>query len=123
MAAGKYDFTIEQGAVFPRAFIVHGRDLTGYKARMHIRKSHDAAETLLELTTENGRITITPGTDSTITLRVDATDTAALALADFHRGAPYDLELVPPDGEGGWDEADAERLLEGIALLSPEVTK
>jgi len=120
MAAGKYDITIEQGAVFERTITVHDRDLTGYEARMHIRKTYDATTPLLTLTSDgvDGRITITPGTDSTITLHVDATDTATLALADFHRGAPYDLELVPPAGED-----DVERLLEGRVLLSPEVTK
>lgn len=64
-------------------------DLTGYTARLQIRKSLNAPDVLLELTTENGGISINP-TAFTITLNISATATAALT---WNEGV-YELEMV-----------------------------
>ena len=114
MGAGIYNTEIEQGAKFTRTITVSDRDLTGYTARMHLRQYKESTDTYLELTTDNSRITITPGSDSVITLTVDATDTDDLSFSK----AFYDLELIPASGE-----ADVERLLEGTITLSKEVTR
>lgn len=113
MPAVNYDIVIEQGATFGLVITHENPDgtpinLTGMTARMQIRDSADDS-LILELTTENGRITL-GGTAGTITLAVTAADTAALT-----RGGVYDLELV--------NGAEVNRLVQGKATLSEEVTK
>ena len=54
MAAGIYNFTIEQGATFTRTFKYKDAegtaiDLSNHEIRMDIRTSIDAESTLLEL--------------------------------------------------------------------------
>lgn len=122
MAAGKLDLLIEQGATFKHTLLVKqgesvdapAADLTGYTARMQIRSAIDAAEPLIELTTENDRITITPATGR-LDLVISATDTAALVPAQFD-AAVYDVEIVSGGGE-------VTRLVQGKVKLSPEVTR
>jgi hypothetical protein len=67
---------------------------------------------VLTLTTENAGITL-GGAAGTITLSATATVTAALT-APF--SGVYDLELVSGGGV-------VTRLLEGVATVSPEVTR
>lgn len=113
MAAGVYDFTLEQGTTFRRTIKV-GMDLTGYTARMSIapKAGQPAAITL---TTGSG-ITITASatpetTPSEILLTITDAQSSGLTLK---RGV-YDLELESTDG-------DVIRLLEGKVTISPEVT-
>jgi hypothetical protein len=116
MAAGNYDLVIEQGATFYQEIIWKDSsetpiDLTGYTARMQVRKTVKSSDTILSLTTENGRITL--GDDAgTITLEVDAEDTAD--LTEFC--GVYDLELEAGDGT-------VTRLLQGQIEVSREVTR
>lgn len=117
MPAGKLDLLIEQGATFKHALVVKQgtsatpADLTGFTARMQIRTDVDAASPIIELTTENGRITITP-LDGRIDLLIDADDTAAMSFD----GGVHDLELVSAGGE-------VTRLVQGKVKLSREVTR
>jgi hypothetical protein len=119
MAAGRLDLTIEQGATFKRTLLLKQGDgasapavnLTGYTARMQIRADVDSTTVLIALTTENGRITITP-LDGRLDLLISATDSAALA---FEAGV-HDLEIVSSGGE-------VTRLVQGKAKLSKEVTR
>lgn len=111
---GNYDFKIYQGATFSRVITWKDEsgalvDLTGYSARMQIRKKIDG-DSIIELTTSNGRITL-GGAAGTITLNISATDTAALLS-----NGVYDLELVASGNI-------VTRLLEGSVTLSREVTK
>lgn len=114
MSAGTYNITIEQGARWTRVLTVEtdgeAWNLTGYSARMQIRKKV-GGDLYVELTVGDG-ITL-GGAEGTITLTIGATDTAAL---DFSSGR-YDLELIPASGED-----DAIRLLQGTVTLSKEVT-
>lgn len=64
-------------------------DLTGYTARMQVRATLAATDTLFDLTTENGGIAL-DATLCTITLNISATDTA---LADF-KTSVYSLEMA-----------------------------
>ena len=84
-------------------------DLTGYTARMKI-KDKVGGTSALELTTENGRITLNT-TLYTITMLISATDTASLTLA---KGV-YDLELVSSTGV-------VTALLAGKVTVEDEVT-
>lgn len=115
MSAGKWDFTLEQGADFGVTITWQDANgsainVTGYTARMKIKESKTSTATLISLTTENGRISL-GGSAGTVTLSISAADTAAL---DFDTGV-YDLELV---GGGG----TVTRLVEGVVYFSKEVT-
>lgn len=123
MSAGALDITIEQGATFNHTLTWHEYDednppnyegdvidLTGYTARMHIRKTKNTDDFLIELTTENGRIALGDAL-GTIVLTIAATDTEQLS---FTTGV-FDLELV--------NGTTVVRLVEGAATLSKEATK
>jgi hypothetical protein len=114
MTAGIYDFTLEQGATFSRTLTYKIDDvavnLTGYTARMKAKRRFDDVSPLINLTTENGGITL-GGSAGTITLTMSATDTAALSFDT----AFYDLELVSGGGV-------VTRLVRGTIALSKEAT-
>jgi tRNA threonylcarbamoyladenosine modification (KEOPS) complex Pcc1 subunit len=116
MSAAYFDFKIEQGATFYQPLVWKDGNgalvnLTGYTARMQIRKTVKSDTTILSLTTENGRITL-GGAAGTILLQVSATDTAALVACC----GVYDLELQASNG-------NVVRLLEGEIEISKEVTR
>lgn len=118
MAAGKLNLLAEQGAVFRRVVRYENPDetpvnLTGYTARMHVRKQPFNATPILELASGNG-ISI-DGATGTITLTIPAT---TMANAPATEKAFYDLELIPPSGE-----ADVIRLIEGKFTIASEVTR
>ena len=115
MSAGKFNILIEQGATFSLPITYEDStgaavDLTTYTARLQARKRASSPATIVEMTTENGRITL-GGTDGTIDLYMLAADTALLQAGEFF----YDLELV----SGG----SVTRLLEGQLTVKPEVTR
>jgi len=110
------DLIIEEGATYSHDLLLKDAagaaiDLTGYTARMYIKAAAGDVATLLELTTANGRITITPLT-GLVSLLISATDTAALT---WSKGV-YDLELV---SGGGF----VTRLLQGAVNVSANVTE
>lgn len=114
----KLKFTIYQGATFPKRLRWKGPlpaqtpiDLTGCTARMQVRAEIGSPTVLLELTTENGGITL-GGTAGTIDLYVGATATAAFTW----EGGVFDLEIEFPGG-------DVRRLAQGSISVSPEVTR
>jgi hypothetical protein len=95
LASGsRFDLVMVQGATFEKAFEYKDStktsiNLTGYTARLQVRSDTDASTTLIELTTENNRITLNDPTTGVIQLYISAADTAALT---FNTGV-YDLEL------------------------------
>jgi len=114
MSAGAYDITCEQGATFSRTLTVkdsngNARDLSGYTARMQVRRTTSSSTTLVELTTENGRISL--NSDGEISLSLSATETAALTDEGV-----YDLEIEDSSG-------NVERVVEGSFNLDLEVTR
>ena len=84
-------------------------DLTGYTARMAI-KNKVGGTVLLSLTTENDGIVINDSA-KTITLNIDATDTAALTWTT----GVYDLEMISPTGV-------VTSLMTGSVAVTKEVT-
>ena len=88
-------------------------NLTGYKARMQVRKRVTDPVVLDELTTENSRIVITDAVNGELELRFPAATSTAYEFTT----AVYDLELVEPDN------ITVHRILEGIFTASPEVTR
>lgn len=116
MSAGKYDFTLEQGATFSRDIVYKDANgaivnLTGYSARMQIRVFKDSSAALLSATTQNGKITV-DGAAGKISVVIAPSDTNAL---DFDK-AVYDLEIESASGT-------VVRLLEGIVSFSKQVTR
>jgi hypothetical protein len=114
MSAGVYDITCEQGATFNRTLTVKdsngdARDLSTYTARMQVRRTTSSSDTIVELTTENSRISL--NSSGQITLSLSASVTAGLS-----DGGVYDLEIE--DSEG-----NVERVVEGIFVLDLEVTR
>lgn len=116
MAAANYDFEIEQGATLLKPIVWKDSagvavNLTGYTAKMQVRKSASSPDVLLEMSTTNGKIQLTPAT-GTITLVFSATTTADIS---WTRGK-YDLELTSADGT-------VTRLIEGEISVSREITR
>lgn len=120
------DLEIFQGAYWSQQILWEDSDgnpvdLTGYTARMQIRKKVTSADELIQLTTGAG-ITLAlvedpPGTPVyNILLELTATQTAALPATPFDHKWYYDLELVPAGGA-------VRRLAMGRADVSPEVTR
>lgn len=116
--AANVDIEHDQGATFIKRFrwetsasLSGYVDLTGYTARMQLRTAIDSPDVVIELTTENGRITL-GGVNGTIDLLIDADDTSPLDAGTYR----YDLELISPT-------AVVVRLVEGKFKLRPEVTR
>lgn len=115
--AAYLDIPIEQGATWTLDISVtddngDAIDLTGYTARMSIRRDADDSTALIELTTANGRISIAALT-GIVTLVLTAAETAAITT--WTRGV-YDLELVSAIGT-------VTRLIQGAVTVLAEVTR
>lgn len=117
MSAAKLKLAIEQGATFRKVLTWKAGtpavpvNLTGCTARMQIRKEIASATPYIELTTENGGITL-GGVAGTISLFISPTDTAAFTWT----AGVYDLEIV-------FSPTDVRRLVYGPVTVSPEVTR
>jgi hypothetical protein len=112
MAAGKYNFTLEQGATFSREITVQdsgsAMNLTGYTPRMQMRSTHDSSTVALSFTAA----VMSPASNGKISLSASATDTAAVEEGIY----VYDLEIE--SGSSG-----VTRLMEGNVTVTPEVTR
>ena len=116
MTAGKLDLIIEQGATFRRELVWKDEgntaiNLTGYTARMQIREHLSSAVPLLELTSANGRITITAA-QGKLMLELNPTLTQSLKAGV----AIYDLEVEAADGK-------VTRILQGQVRIEAGVTR
>lgn len=127
--AARQNLDVDQGSYWSQSLLWKDADgatidLTGYTARMSVRREvTDADPVVISLTTENGRITLglvedTPGgTDLyNILLEIDAADTEDLPTGNEKSVWRYDLEMVPAGGQ-------VHRLLEGKFIVHPEVTR
>jgi hypothetical protein len=117
MPAAKLNLpTIEKGATYRHALIWKNSvgaviDLTGCTARMQVREDFSANDFLVELSTENDRLIITPAAGR-IDFYIDAEDTALL----IGEGGLYDLEIQHGNG-------DVTRLCQGKLIFNDEVTR
>lgn len=118
MIAGVYNITCEQGSTFTRTFSIMEPDgetpydLTGYSARMKIRRDYDSATVLFSATVTNGAITI-DALNGEITVDIGAVDTAT-----FARDGVYDLEIFDPS-----DVDIVYKVVRGRFTLVKEATK
>lgn len=115
MAAAPYRLTFRRGDSYARTFNVTlkatgaPKDLTGYTARLQVRRHADSPTPFLTLTTDPGG-GITLGSSS-ITVTQDTAATAAMKWAV----GVWSLELVAPGGT-------VTPLLAGDAEVLPEIT-
>jgi len=122
MIAGIYNITCEQGTDFSRSCILKYPDpadptgstyllydLTGYTARMQVRRTLESASPEIELTTANSGILL-GGVAGTIEIVMTNTQTAAL-----DSDGVYDLEIISSVGA-------VSRVIQGTFTLDLEVT-
>ena len=111
MAAGSYNFTLEQGSTFSREITVQdsgsAMNLTGYQARMQMRSTHDSSTIALQFD-----VSISNASQGKIQISKAATDTANVEEGMY----VYDLEIE--SGSSG-----VTRLMEGKVTVTPEVTR
>lgn len=86
------------------------RSLAGTQGKMQLRAKIDSADVLLELTTENGGITI-DDVLKTITLNISATASSALTFTS----AVYSLELI--------DGTEVTPFIYGAVTVEKEITR
>jgi hypothetical protein len=119
MAAGRYNFVIEQGTTFTLALQYKDSnsapvDLTGYSGRMQIRPSIGSPTAYLCLSSsiqaDGTGITFPTPVSGTINLFISA---ASSSLLTFNQGV-YDLEIT--------SGSVVTRLIQGSVQLSKEVT-
>lgn len=112
--ADSYCFKIDKGATWKQELEWQDEngvaiDLTGYTAKMQLRKNYDS-DVIHELTTENGGITIATPTFGIINLLIEVS-----VSKDFtNTKVLYDLELYKND--------EVVRLLEGTFIINENVT-
>lgn len=109
--SGKLDLTIEQGATFSRTITIKDAsnvvvDISTDTFAGQVRKRHQSGTVEATFT-----MTVTDGPNGEVTATISATDTAAMDTGDF----VYDIE---------WTSGSTViRLLEGVATVTPEVTR
>lgn len=130
MSAGKYSFTIEQGATLQ--FEIQYRDsnnspidLSVYNGRMQVRPTVGSSDIYLTLTSTlqsdgtglnfSGSNGTTPPQSGSIGVYISAVTSSNLDFSD----AVYDLEIYSGSGVNEY----VVRLLEGKVKLSKEVTR
>lgn len=120
MAAGRLDVLVERGATFKLPLVLSAGgvpiNLTGYKARAHMREEYDAPTFFASFSTEDGSIQVDP-LNGRVTLVAPSTVTAAITAS---KGV-WDLELIGPDPTPLDDKVV--RVLQGKVTVSPEATR
>ena len=103
-----------QGSTFTETLTVRvgtvPLNITGYTVRMMVRPTPSSSTVVLNLSTDNGGITVV-GATGTITISVSATNMDAVAARTYR----YDLELVTGP--------TVIPLLEGAFIVKPQVTR
>ena len=111
MAAGTYNFIIDQGATFTRQLTVKENDsvmdLSGYSVASKMRSTHDSSTVAGTFT-----CTISNASGGVITISMSSSTTAAIEEAIY----VYDLEITSGAGI-------VTRLLQGEVTVNPEVTR
>jgi hypothetical protein len=102
-AQARVNIDIREGVTFEQQFQWTDEDkipvdLTGYTARMHVRKKASSATVIIELTTDNGRIEFpAPMTDGNYILKIPATATTGICPRHRPIAGVYDLQFILND--------------------------
>jgi len=123
MAAGIYNFTIEQGSTLVKQFTYKDTagtvvNLDGYAVRMQIRDTIGASTFISSFTTASNEglvvmKTVSSSNSGTIQLTIKASQTKDYSFDT----AVYDIEIEHTGSQ------TVTRLLQGTIKLSPEVTR
>jgi len=115
--AAVYRMTIEQGATYDQTFLFKNKetgtplDFTGYASRMQLRTAYDAEHPTVSLDEGDGMTT--GGTAGTIRVQMTPAQTGAIASREY----VYDVEIY------AYEETDVQRMLQGVAIVTPEATR
>jgi len=111
MAAGTYNFIVEQGATFNRILTVKennsAMNLTGYSVASKMRSTHDSSTVVGTFT-----CTISNASGGEITMSMTSSTSSAIEEGIY----VYDLETTSGSGT-------VTRLLQGEVTVNPEVTR
>ena len=111
MAAGTYNFTIEQGATFSRVLTLQengsAMSLSGYSAASQFRSTHDSSTVVGTITS-----TISNASGGVITLSMTSSATGAIEEGIY----VYDVEITSSAGA-------VTRIMQGKVTLTPQVTR
>jgi len=111
MAAGTYNFILEQGATFNRILTVKennsAMNLTGYSVASKMRSTHDSSTVVGTFT-----CTISNASGGEITMSMTSSTSSAIEEGIY----VYDLEITS-------GTSIVTRLLQGEVTVNPEVTR
>lgn len=110
-----YNMNIDQGADYSLVVVYkdsagNAINISNYTARSYFKRQIGNAVADKELTTANGKITLSDPTNGKLTISLTNTDTALLTGIYY-----YDLEIVSPTGI-------VTRLIQGTVQIDNEVT-
>tara|TARA_R100001460_G_scaffold15010_1_gene33440 strand:+ start:385 stop:723 length:339 start_codon:yes stop_codon:yes gene_type:complete len=112
MAAGKYDIVIDQGSDFAIEVQIQqdsaNVNLSTHSARAQLRPTPTSSTKTADFT-----CTVVNASQGKIKMSLNNTTTASIANGKYY----YDLELVNTSA------SSVTRLLEGVARVTPEVTR
>lgn len=115
MKPGRFNFSLVQGDSFHTApaWKINGSyvNVTGYSANMQVRQAVTSTSVIVELSSDNGRITV-GGIDGTFTLDLTAAESADIPVGNYI----YDLDVTSPQG-------DVYTLLSGGFTVVAQVTR
>jgi hypothetical protein len=86
-------------------------NVTGYTAKMQVRIATTSASVIIEMSTDNGRITVS-GIDGMFTVALTSAETTGIPVGNY----VYDLEVTSPGGT-------RTTLLQGGFSVEAEVTQ
>ena len=113
MAAGTYNFTVEQGTTFIRSLSLQengaAMNLTGYSVASQMRSTHDSSTVVGTFT-----CSIASASGGTISMLMPASTTSAIEEGMY----VYDIEIANSGGSGS-----IKRILQGTVTVTPEVTR
>jgi len=124
MAAANLNILIEQGSTYSRLLTFKDSNgsainLTGYSFSGQVRSRYDSNSviasftfTLANQTTNTGEVTVSIPSSTTALIPVDASSSVAHTTTAY----TYDMELTDTTGA-------VSRFLQGVANVSPEVTR
>ena len=111
MAAGTYNFVLDQGATFTRQLTVKddgsAMNLTGYSVASKMRSTHDSSTVVGTFT-----CTISNASGGVILMTMPSSTTGAIEEGMY----VYDIEITGSTGI-------VTRLMEGTVTVNPEVTR
>ena len=127
MIAGVYNITCEQGSSFLRTLELEQPDLnadptgqtyeefdlSGYTARMQVRRTIDSDSAIVTLTTENLGLEINPNNDTVNLIKMSMSSSVT---ASINSSGVYDLEVTSSAGF-------VSKIVKGAFTLIPEVTR